>query len=133
MDENKVFPFDAVTVSNLPPTISAGGITTYLYYFSNTSTDQFYQVKVSFEIIYFPNYIPKPIEEIKLLFSKEYAVVDKHLHKDELRHLVYECIGDAYDHFKKKISELNYPYADASRIKLKSFEEEDLGFILEGY
>jgi hypothetical protein len=50
-----------------------------------------------------------------------------------LRHLLYECIQDAYEHYLLKAAELNLSYVEPTRMRLRSFEEEGPGFSIEQY
>ena len=105
----------------------------YWNFFKKTSNDQFDQISVSFEIdAIAPS---QPVKPYKLLYEKEYSIIDKALRKEELYPLLYACIVDALEHFKLKIDELKatYFYLDASKMTLRDYEEACVHFEFEKF
>jgi hypothetical protein len=133
MNTEKVFPFEGIVIqSNLPSRAYTGDKSFYIYYFKNTSNEQFSQIKVTFEINLIAPSV-KPVQELKFVYEKEYSIIEKINDKEELRHLLYECIQDAYEHYISQANALKLSYIDPLRMKVRSLEEEGPGFIIENY
>lgn len=134
MDESKIFPFEGVVSECvLPHTIQRGDECIYLYFFKKTSNDQFDQIKVSFEIdAVAPSQAVKPY---RLLYEKDYSIIDKELSKGDLYPLLYDCIVDAFGNFRLKLEELivQYPYLKTDQMKLRDYEEEYQHFEFEKF
>jgi hypothetical protein len=105
----------------------------YWNFFKKTSDEQYDQIRVSFEVD--PIAPSQPVEFYRLIYDKDYSIIDKALSKEELYPLLYDCIVDAFEHWKLKISELKnqYPYLDAAQMKLRDYEESYGHFEFEGF
>jgi hypothetical protein len=131
MNKEKIFPFDGIAKSTLPPRLYSGDISYYIYHFENTSNDQFFQIKITFEIFLVPGSVKA--EDIKFTYIKEYSIIEKVYDQDELLHLLYDCIVDAYGLYILEARNLNLSYVAAERMELRSFEEEGPGFAVENF
>jgi hypothetical protein len=126
MNSEKIFPFEGIAKSTLPPRPYTGDISYYIYHLENTSTDQFLQMKITFEIFLAPGSVKT--EDVKFTYIKEYSLIDKTSDQDELLHLLYDCIVDAYGLYILEARNLNLSYISPERMELKSFEEQGPGF-----
>lgn len=133
MDESKIFPFEGTIECNMPSEFKRGDECIYLNFIKKTSNDQFDQIKVCFEIdAIAPS---QPVKLYMLLYCKEYSIIDKDMSKDELYPLLYDCIIDAFSHFKDKMHEVivDYSYLEIDKMKLRDYEEECQHFEFEGF
>lgn len=134
IDPDKIYEFEGeITECEMPNTIKRGDECMYWYFFKKTSNDQFDQIKISFEIdAIAPSQPPKIY---KLLYEKDYSIIDKTLDKDQLYPLLYSCILDAFEHFKLKMVEVvvNYPYLEIEKMKISDYEEEYSNFQFEQF
>ena len=134
MDESKIFPFEGVmSECNMPPDLNKIDQCLYWYFFKKTSNDQFDQIKVSFEVdAIAPS---QRVDIYRLIYEKSYSIIEKGLPKEELYPLLYECIVDAYEHFREKMDELvvDYLYLRHGEMKLRDYHEELVGFEIERF